>query len=48
LSEKNNLVDEHPEKVAEMRQQLHEWYKRVDAKFLSAKPDGPTPWHPGD
>ena len=37
-----------PDKVAELRKQLHAWYRDVDAKFLQPKGDGPAPWHPGD
>ena len=48
LSERNDLAADQPKRVAEMRQKLHDWYKSVDAKFLSAKPDGPQPWHPSD
>ena len=46
ISEKIDLAEKHPERVAEMRKQLHAWYKEVDAKFLSAKQDGPEPWRP--
>lgn len=46
LGEKQDLAAKYPERVAEMRQQLHEWYKETDAKFLQAKPGGPAPWHP--
>ena len=46
IGEKHDLAKEHPERVAEMRKKLHDWYKAVDAKFLSAKPGGPEPFQP--
>jgi arylsulfatase A-like enzyme len=46
LSEKNDLAAKEPQRVTEMRQQLHAWYKEVGAKFLSAKKNGPKPWQP--
>lgn len=47
IGEANDVADQHPERVKEMRDDLHQWYQQVDAKFLSAKPDGPEPWQPG-
>lgn len=44
LSEQTDLADQQPQRVAEMRQHLHNWYRDVDAKFLRAKPGGPEPW----
>jgi arylsulfatase A-like enzyme len=46
LSEKHDLADQQPNRVAEMRKSLHQWYKEVDAKFLRAKKNGPEPWRP--
>ena len=47
LGEKQDLASAEPERVQQMRQQLHDWYKETDAKFLQAKPGGPEPWRPG-
>ena len=47
IGEKNDLSDEHPERVTEMRAKLHNWYKQVGAKFLRKNGDGPEPWQPG-
>ncbi|MCS3613109.1 arylsulfatase A-like enzyme [Salinibacter ruber] len=38
---------EHPERLDRLRTRLHDWYDRVDARFLRAKEDGPRPWRPG-
>jgi arylsulfatase A-like enzyme len=46
LGEKQDLAAVEPERVQQMRQQLHQWYKETDAKFLQAKPGGPEPWRP--
>ncbi|TWT74034.1 sulfatase [Allorhodopirellula solitaria] len=46
IGEQNDLASEQPEKVDQLRDRLHAWYQRVDAKFLQAKPDGPEPWRP--
>jgi len=47
IGERNNLAQQQPERVAQMRAKLHEWYKQVDAKFLRPKKeDGPMPWRP--
>ena len=46
VGERKDLRDDHPEKVQEMRDKLHQWYKQVDAKFLRSKAGGPQPWHP--
>ena len=40
------LPQQHPERVEQMRQKLHLWYREVDAKFLRKKGDGPEPWQP--
>ena len=46
VGEQSDLADEMPERTARMRRQLHAWYGEVDAKFLRAKKDGPSPWRP--
>jgi arylsulfatase A-like enzyme len=46
LGERNDLAQKYPQRVSAMTSDLHRWYTEVDAKFLQAKPDGPTPWRP--
>jgi arylsulfatase A-like enzyme len=46
LGERNDLAERMPEKVGQMRELLHAWYREVDAKFLRAKNGGPEPWRP--
>lgn len=46
IGERNDLAAMMPDRVAHMRQDLHAWYKEVDAKFLRAKNGGPEPWQP--
>ncbi len=46
LGEQNDLAEKHPQEVAQMRARLHQWYQKVDAKFLRSKEDGPEPWSP--
>ena len=46
IGELSDLVQKYPKIVKQMKLDLHEWYKKVDAKFLLAKPKGPQPWHP--
>lgn len=46
ISEQNDLAKKHPKLAKEMRARLHEWYLKVDAKFLQKKKDGPEPWKP--
>ena len=46
VGERQDLASQHPGRVAEMTSDLHAWYQQVDAKFLRAKPSGPTPWSP--
>ena len=48
ISELNDLAAAQPQRVAEMRADLHAWYKTVDAKFLQAKDGGPEPWKPDE
>jgi len=45
IGERNDLAVKNPELVKSMREQLHGWYKEVDAKFLRPK-DGRQPWNP--
>ncbi|WP_407652658.1 sulfatase [Aporhodopirellula aestuarii] len=45
LSESKDLASEMPERVEQMRKQLHDWYQSVDAKFLQPK-EGREPWTP--
>jgi len=42
IGELNDLAPSHPNRVQAMREQLHDWYREVDAKFLQAK----DPWRP--
>ncbi|GMR24004.1 MAG: hypothetical protein BMS9Abin37_2490 [Acidobacteriota bacterium] len=44
--EQNDVASDHGARVDDMRKRLHAWYGDVDAKFLSALPDGPAPWQP--
>lgn len=46
VGERIDLAEKMPEKVDQMRDKLHAWYKQVDAKFLKAKEGGPQPWRP--
>jgi arylsulfatase A-like enzyme len=46
IGERNDLAPMMPDRVAQMRKDLHAWYKEVDAKFLRAKDGGPEPWQP--
>ena len=47
IGEKNDLSKQQPQRVKEMRDKLHRWYKKVGAKFLRKKEaDGPEPWRP--
>ena len=45
IGERDDLSSKQPERVEQMRKDLHEWYKKVDAKFLQEK-DGLKPWRP--
>lgn len=47
IGERQDLADKYPEKVEQMRNKLHAWYKKVDAKFLQPKGDNQNPWRPG-
>ncbi|MGI9471229.1 MAG: sulfatase [Rubripirellula sp.] len=46
IGETSDVASEHPERVKQMTADLHDWYQRVDAKFLRPKPMGPEPWSP--
>ena len=47
LGEKNDVKDQHGERVAKMRTKLHAWYQDVDAKFLQKKKgQKEEPWRP--
>jgi arylsulfatase A-like enzyme len=48
IGEREDLASQMPEKVAELRERLHKWYRDVDAKFLQPKDGGPAPWHPNE
>lgn len=45
IGEQNDLSETMPQKVSELRQQLHNWYKETDAKFLTPK-NSKSPWVP--
>jgi arylsulfatase A-like enzyme len=46
IREQFDLTQKYPKIVKQMKMDLHKWYKKVDAKFLLAKPKGPKPWQP--
>ena len=46
IGEQTDISADHPELVTDMREQLHSWYEKVDAKFLQQKKEGPLPWAP--
>lgn len=46
IGEQKDLSSEQPQRVAQMRAKLHQWYKSVDAKFLRRNGNGPLPWRP--
>jgi len=45
IGERNDLADKIPEKVAELRTILFDWYKETGARFLEPK-EGRIPWRP--
>jgi len=45
IGEQHDLAGKMPDRVTQMRKQLHAWYREVDAKFLQEK-DGRQPWRP--
>lgn len=46
ISERNDLAEAQPERVAAMRKRLHAWYRETDARFLRAKDNKSEPWRP--
>ncbi|CAN5337640.1 sulfatase [soil metagenome] len=46
IGERHDLAMADPARVATLRTRLHAWYRETGAKFLRARPDGPTPWSP--
>lgn len=48
LGEQNDLASQHPKRVRQMRNRLHDWYDEVGARFLRAKEGGPEPWRPDE
>lgn len=47
IEEQNDLAGSRPEKTAELKALLHQWYLDTDAKFLRPKENGGMqPWHP--
>jgi len=46
IGERQDLASQYPQRVELMRSRLHEWYKKVDAKFLQPKGDNRHPWRP--
>ncbi|WPJ95995.1 sulfatase [Coraliomargarita algicola] len=46
LGEQHDLSAQFPERVTQMRANLHAWYDNVGAKFLQQKGNGPEPWRP--
>ncbi len=45
MGERNDLAERQPERVSDLRERLHAWYRDVGAKFLEPK-DGREPWRP--
>ena len=43
--ERKDRSKDFPDRVMRMRENLHRWYREVDAKFLQPK-DGQQPWRP--
>jgi len=46
IGERTDLAAKMPDRVTQMRDRLHAWYRSVDAKFLHEK-GGEKPWAPG-
>jgi arylsulfatase A-like enzyme len=45
IGEQRDLAAEQPERTAQLRRLLHDWYRTIGARFLRAK-DGVEPWRP--
>lgn len=45
VGERKDLSTQYPERVEQMKNRLHLWYRQVGAKFLQSK-DGREPWRP--
>ena len=45
IGEQHDLATDMPDRVEQMRKELHAWYKTVDAKFLTER-EGRQPWLP--
>ncbi|WP_440876048.1 sulfatase [Thalassotalea sp. PLHSN55] len=45
IAEQHDLARQEPGKTKQLKAQLHNWYREVDAKFLNSK-DGKVPWTP--
>ena len=46
IGESKDLSSSEPKRVKDMRNNLHAWYKEVDAKFLQPKGESTNPWRP--
>jgi arylsulfatase A-like enzyme len=48
INEKTDIKDKHPDKLAELKSLLNEWYVETDARFLRRKTNinSPEPWKP--
>lgn len=46
VGERVNLAKYQPAIIESMQKKLHNWYRKVNAKFLQARPNGPLPWRP--
>ena len=45
--ERNDRAADEPARADEMRRRLHDWYRKVDARFLEPlEPGAPGPWRP--
>ncbi len=45
-SETNDLAQAYPQRVAQLRKLLFDWYAEQKARFLRPRPGGPNPWRP--
>ena len=45
IGEQRDLANQEPERVASLRNNLHEWYQQTNARFLNVKGDN-VPWSP--